>query len=104
VPDSRRRPCSCDQRRRRSCIGGASSSGAPGFCCSKFPPRTNSKAARFARETRRIVHGAFQEPGRWLSIDVAREELRWPDGAHLDERSAVLVARAIDKASASQGR
>jgi len=35
---------------------------------------------------------------------VAREELRWPDGAHLDERSAVLVARAIDKASASQGR
>jgi hypothetical protein len=70
----------------------------------ELPYASELEAARFARETRRIVHGAFPEPGRWLSIDVAREELRWPDGAHLDERSAVLVARAIDKAIASLGR
>jgi len=42
----------------------------------EIPTASELKAARFARETRRIVHGAFQEPGRWLSIDVAREELR----------------------------
>jgi hypothetical protein len=70
----------------------------------ELPYPSELEAARFARETRRIVHGGFPEPGRWLSIEVARQELRWPDGAHLDERSAVLVARAIDKAIASQGR
>ncbi len=70
----------------------------------EIPYPSELEAARFARETRRIVHDAFPEPGRWLSIGVARQELRWPDGAHLDERSAVLVARAIDKAIASQDR
>jgi hypothetical protein len=70
----------------------------------ELPYTSELEAARFARETRLIVHDAFPEPGRWLSIEVAREELRWPDGAHLDERSAVLVARAIDKAIASLRR
>jgi hypothetical protein len=70
----------------------------------ELPYPSELEAARFARETRRIVHGGFPEPGRWLSIEVARQELRWPDGAHLDERSAVLVARGIDKAIASLGR
>jgi hypothetical protein len=53
--------------------------------------------------TRQIVHDAFPEPGRWLPVDAARDDLRWPDGAHLDERSAVLVARAIDRAIAALG-
>jgi hypothetical protein len=62
------------------------------------------EAARYARVTRQIVRDAFPESDRWLSIDAARDELRWPDGAHLDERSAVLVARAIDRAIAALGR
>jgi hypothetical protein len=70
----------------------------------EIPYPSELEAARFTRETRRIVHDAFPEPGRFLSIEVARQELRWPDGAHLDERSAVRVARAIDRAIASLGR
>jgi hypothetical protein len=70
----------------------------------EIPYPSELEAARFARETRRIAHDAFPEPGRWLSIGVTRQELRWPDGAHLDERSAVLVARAIDRAIVSLGR
>jgi hypothetical protein len=33
-----------------------------------------------------------------LSISPPENELRWPDGGHLDERSALLAARAIDAA------
>jgi hypothetical protein len=29
---------------------------------------------------------------RWLPVDVSRSELRWADGVHLDERSAVTQA------------
>jgi hypothetical protein len=54
--------------------------------------------------TRQIVHDAFPDKGHWLSIDAAQHELRWPDGAHLDERSAVLVARAIDRAITALGK
>jgi hypothetical protein len=70
----------------------------------EIPHPGELEATRFVRETRMIVHDAFPDPGRFLPIDVAREELRWPDGGHLDERSAILVARAIDKAIASLGR
>jgi hypothetical protein len=44
------------------------------------------------------VHGRFADPTLWLGIDVDANELRWLDGAHLDERSAMLVARSMDKA------
>jgi hypothetical protein len=69
----------------------------------ELPYPDELEAARFARVTRQIVHDAFPEPGRWLPVDAARDDLRWPDGAHLDERSAVLVARAIDRAIAALG-
>lgn len=70
----------------------------------ELPLPRELEAARFARETRQMVHDAFPQKARWLPIDAPREELRWPDGAHLDERSAVLVARAIDRAIAELGR
>jgi hypothetical protein len=54
-----------------------------------------------AKITREIVHTVFPHPGRWLHIDYARGELRWADGVHLDERSAVIVAQSIDKALSS---
>jgi hypothetical protein len=56
---------------------------------------------RSVRVTSKIVHAQFPEPDRWLHLDFAREELRWADGVHLDERSAVIAARAIEKALAS---
>jgi hypothetical protein len=54
--------------------------------------------ARSATVTRAIVHAAFPDPARWLTIDVPRDQLRWADGMHLDERSALIVAEKIDGA------
>jgi hypothetical protein len=56
------------------------------------------EATRTVQITRRIMHGRFADPTRWLPIDVAPGELRWLDGVHLDERSAMLVSRSIDGA------
>jgi hypothetical protein len=54
--------------------------------------------ARSATITRGIVHAAFPDPARWLAIDPPRDQLRWADGMHLDERSALIVAEKIDGA------
>jgi hypothetical protein len=59
------------------------------------------EGSRSAAATREIIHAAFPEPNRWLSIEVNRSELRWADGVHLDERSAVIVAGAMERALAS---
>jgi hypothetical protein len=50
-----------------------------------------------AKNTREIVHARFPAPDRWLHIEYARSNLRWADGVHLDERSAVIVAQSIDR-------
>lgn len=52
------------------------------------------------RITDEIAHKAFPDPARWLRMSLAGNELRWPDGGHLDDRSALLTARAIDAAVA----
>ena len=54
--------------------------------------------------TREIVHAAFPDPSRWLPIDVARSDLRWADGVHLDERSALITARSMEKNLAMRSR
>jgi hypothetical protein len=64
----------------------------------ELPVPTQVEATRFVEITRRIVHGRFPDSAEWLPIDVDRGELRWLDGVHLDERSAVLVTRSIDRA------
>lgn len=56
----------------------------------------------FVRTTRAIVQEAFPDPARWLRIDAPQAELRWADGVHLDERSALIVARAIGNALAGR--
>lgn len=55
------------------------------------------ETSRYTRITREIVRKAFPDASRWLPIEVDRAELRWADGVHLDERSAVLVSRALDE-------
>ena len=52
-------------------------------------------SAAMARKT-------FPDSASWLALQVDRSELRWTDGAHLDERSAIFVARAIETAAAEQ--
>ena len=58
-------------------------------------PIERSRAATITRE---IIHSAFPDSKRWLSIEVSRGELRWADGVHLDERSAVIVTQALERA------
>src|SRR6476660_3221785 len=59
------------------------------------------EGSRFAATTRAIVHAAFPDSKRWLSIEMNRSELRWADGVHLDERSAVIATQAMERALAS---
>jgi hypothetical protein len=55
------------------------------------------EGSQFARITRQIIHAQFPDQERWLRIDVNRSELRWADGVHLDERSAVIISRSINE-------
>jgi hypothetical protein len=70
----------------------------------ELPYSEQIEDARAARITREIVHRAFPDPDRWLRIDVERSDLRWADGVHLDERSAVIVTQSMEHALASQLR
>jgi hypothetical protein len=70
----------------------------------ELPCSTQLEGSRSAKTTREIVHTAFSDQGRWLHIEYARAELRWADGVHLDERSAVIVAQSVDEALSSLGR
>ncbi|AMA60531.1 hypothetical protein [Bradyrhizobium sp. CCGE-LA001] len=54
--------------------------------------------SRLVRTTDEIVDNAFPDRGLWLPIEPPRSELRWADGVHLDERSALIVVRAIEGA------
>jgi hypothetical protein len=56
------------------------------------------EGSRSANVTREIVHAKFPTPDRWLHIEYSRDNLRWADGVHLDERSAVIVVQSIDRA------
>ena len=66
----------------------------------ELPYSESIEGSRFATTTREIVHAAFPDSKRWLSIEVNRSELRWADGVHLDERSAVTVTQAVERALA----
>lgn len=65
------------------------------------PEVEKTRAAQMSSE---IVRSAFPDREAWLSIDVPPDELRWADGVHLDERSALLVTRAIEQALAARGQ
>ena len=67
----------------------------------ELPYAPQLEDARSVEITRTIVHSRFADPDRWLRFDSAGTELRWADGVHLDERSAVIVSRSIDTALSS---
>jgi hypothetical protein len=67
----------------------------------ELPYSEKIEEARFAKVTREIVHTEFPDESRWLHFDFTRSELRWADGVHLDERSAVIIARSFDRALSS---
>jgi hypothetical protein len=51
-----------------------------------------------AARTREIMQQAIGErTDRVLQLHLDSDQLRWTDGAHLDERSAIIVLQAIEK-------
>jgi hypothetical protein len=67
----------------------------------QLPYSEQLEESRSAKTTREIVRSKFPDPKRWLHVNFKRSELRWADGIHLDERSALIVAQAIDRALSS---
>ena len=67
----------------------------------ELPFPSELQATRHMEITRRIARARFPDSGEWLPLDVDPTQLRWLDGVHLDERSAMLVSRSIDKALGS---
>jgi hypothetical protein len=67
----------------------------------ELPLSAQLEESRSAHITREIVHARFRDSARWLRVDFTRSELRWADGVHLDERSAVIMAQSIDRALSS---
>jgi hypothetical protein len=68
----------------------------------ELPYSEQLEGSRSARTTREIGHSKFPEPDRWLHLDFIKSELRWADGVHLDDRSALIVAQSIDRALSSR--
>jgi hypothetical protein len=48
------------------------------------------------KATAAAAHAEFPDRQKWISLDGTLPDLRWADGIHLDERSAVMVAKEID--------
>ena len=63
----------------------------------ELPVVPEIEQTRFVRTTRMAVSDLFGSD-RWLKLDYPAGELRYYDGAHLDERSAILIARALERA------
>jgi hypothetical protein len=68
----------------------------------EIPLSPEIKDTRSAGVTRMIMQNAFPDQSAWLPIDAPLSELRWADGMHLDERSALIVVRAIETALAQR--
>jgi len=67
----------------------------------EVPYSAQIEDARSVKITREMVHAKFPDPDQWLRIEYTRGDLRWPDGVHLDERSAAIVTQSIDRALSS---
>ncbi len=50
-----------------------------------------------AKATAAVAHAGFSDDRQWLHLDGSIADLRWADGVHLDERSAVIVTQSIDR-------
>jgi hypothetical protein len=64
----------------------------------ELPYADQLEHTQLASDTRRFASGRFGNLQDWLHLKLAKSELRWPDGMHMDERSAILAAKAIEHA------
>lgn len=61
-----------------------------------MPYSLQYEATPFAMFSTQMASEAFPNADSWLPINVDLSQLRWTDGVHLDERSAAVVAQAIE--------
>ena len=66
----------------------------------EIPFSPEIEQTHFVKVTRAIMQEAFPDRSAWLTVDAPLSELRWTDGVHLDERSALIVSRAVETALA----
>lgn len=57
-------------------------------------PLQNSSATL---ATAALAHAQFPDDRQWVPLDGSMPGLRWPDGVHLDQRSAIMIAQQIDR-------
>ncbi len=50
-----------------------------------------------AKAAAAAAHAQFPDDRQWIHLDGGEPDLRWADGVHLDERSAIIIARQIDR-------
>ncbi|MBR1148017.1 hypothetical protein [Bradyrhizobium sp. AUGA SZCCT0431] len=62
----------------------------------ELPYPGNLGQSRYAITARTLARTAFADRSRWPDINYHLSELRWVDASHMDERSAIIVAREID--------
>jgi hypothetical protein len=62
----------------------------------ELPYPENLGSSHFAVTARTLAHGAFPNPEQWPQLDYPLPSLRWVDAAHMDERSAAIVAQRMD--------
>ena len=55
------------------------------------------QASTTAKATASAARAAFPDDSRWIHLDGSSPDLRWADGVHLDERSAIMIAGQIDQ-------
>ena len=63
----------------------------------ELPYPENLGNSHFAVTARTLTHAAFPDPKLWPKFMYPLQELRWVDAAHMDERSAAIVAQEMDK-------
>jgi hypothetical protein len=67
----------------------------------ELPYPGNIGNTHFAITARTLMHDAFPDPKRWPQFDYHLQKLRWVDAAHMDERSAAIVAQEMDRVLAT---
>lgn len=60
----------------------------------ELPSPPELRADEYVVTAGKLARAAFPDPKQWIEINDA--DLRWVDASHVDERSAVVIARQLD--------
>ena len=63
----------------------------------ELPTLAALEPTRYVRTARLALADAFDD-ARWLHLDYPAAEIRWDDSIHFDDRSAIILACALERA------